>query len=66
MALDPSANPGNANDISAGSVRMRTPDNSDFTTYAGVQSLTFDGSEERVELSPANGDKIIVDVSVSC
>ena len=65
MRIDPTYMPGTP-EIPAGQVRMTTPTSDTFTNYGTPQSLIFDRDSDRVELSPANGDRMILDISVTC
>ena len=65
MRMDPTNMPGTL-EVPAGQVRMTTPTSDTFTNYGTPQSLTFDEDSDRVELSPANGARIILDITVTC
>ena len=65
MLIDPTYMPGTP-EVPAGQVRMTTPTSDTFTNYGTPQSLIFDQDSDRVELSPANGDRMILDISVTC
>ena len=67
MTIDPTHNPGSVDDnVPMGSMRLRTPGNSGFSTYNSLLTVEFDSNSDRVEAAPANGPAIVLDVTVSC